>query len=450
MSLPEDAQAKSPNRRKFIKDTSLIVAGTAVASQLSIARSAHAAGDETIRIGLVGCGGRGTGAANEAMNTSGPTRLVAVADAFEDRMKACLRGLAREHQDKLDVPPERQFVGFDGYQKVIDSDIDLVILATPPGFRPLHFEAAVRAGKHVFMEKPVAVDAAGVTRVLENAKVAKEKSLAVAVGLQRRHEPRYRETVRRIQEGMIGDVILGRAYWNGAGVWTRPRTDGQTEMAYQMRNWYYFNWLCGDHIVEQHIHNLDVINWVKQGFPVAANGQGGREVRQGKDHGQIFDHHFVEFTYEDGSKMFSQCRHIEGCWNAVDEFAHGTKGSANISNGQLYAADGSSLYRFGSGGGNGHQQEHHDLFADLRNGVIPNEGEYGAMSTMTAILGRMATYSGANLTMQDALERGVIVSPVDQLTSFDDDPPVLPDVEGNYPIPVPGQYQALVAEVPQA
>ena len=438
------AAAGGQSRRRFIKNSSLIMAGGAVASRLAtnVANAAHPFGDETIRIGLVGCGGRGTGAAAQAMNTDGPTKLVAVADAFEDRLKGCLRGLG-QHEDKLDVPKERQFVGFDAYKNVLECDIDLVILATPPGFRPLHFEAAVNAGKHIFMEKPVAVDANGVKRVLAATRKAKEQSLAVAVGLQRRHEDRYKETIKRIHDGAIGDVLLGRVYWNGGGVWTRPRKEGQTEMEYQMRNWYYFNWLCGDHICEQHIHNLDVMNWVKNGYPVSANGQGGREVRTSKEHGQIFDHHFVEFTYEDGSKMFSQCRHIQKCWNAVTEFAHGTKGVAKIGNASIDDADGNQIWAYGKGGGGGHQQEHHDLFADLRKGILPNEGEYGAMSTMTSILGRMATYSGKPISMEDAMEHGKLISPVDQFASFDDTPPVTPDEAMMYPVPVPGKYNPL-------
>jgi predicted dehydrogenase len=361
-----------------------------------------------------------------------------MADAFDDRMQASLRGLSR-YGDKVDVPKDRQFTGFDAYKHVLESDIDLVLIATPPGFRPLHFEAAVNAGKHIFMEKPVAVDAAGVRRVLATAKTSKDKNLLVQVGLQRRHEPRYRETIQRLQDGMIGDINLTRVYWNGAGVWTRPRKPEQTEMEYQMRNWYYFNWLCGDHIVEQHIHNLDVINWLKGSAPISANGQGGREVRTGQDNGQIFDHHFVEFTYEDGSKMFSQCRHIPNCWNSVSEHAHGSKGTANISGQLIRDANGEKLWSYGRGGGDGHQQEHHDLFADIRKGILPNEAEYGAMSTMTSILGRMATYSGKQIDMKDALASEIVIAPVDKFTSYDDTPPVVPDENGNYPIPVPGE-----------
>lgn len=441
---PEETsqEPSTQSRRKFIKNSSLIVAGGAAVGTLGIAQTAHAFGSDEIKIGLIGCGGRGTGAASQAMNTEGATKLVAVADAFDDRLQACLRGLGR-YGDKVEVPKERQFVGFDAYKKVLESDCDLVILATPPGFRPLHVEAAINAGKHVFMEKPVAVDAAGVRSVLETTKKAKEKNLALAVGLQRRHEKRYRETVKRLNDGMIGDINLLRVYWNGGGVWTRNRQEGQTEMEYQMRNWYYFNWLCGDHITEQHIHNLDVGNWVMNGYPIMANGQGGREVRTGIDNGQIFDHHFVEYTYENGTKMFSQCRHIKNCWNSVSEHAHGSKGVCDIGGATIKSVGGDKLWEYGRGGGGGHQEEHHDLFADIRKGVIPNEGEYGAMSTMTSILGRMATYSGKNIKMADALASENVISPVSKFTSFDDEPPVLPDEDGRYPIPVPGETKTV-------
>jgi predicted dehydrogenase len=431
------------SRRKFIQTSSLLVAGGAVAGQLSLARSAHAFGSDEIRLGLIGCGGRGTGAASQAMNTEGPTRLVAMGDTFKHRLQQAVRGLKSEHKDKVDVPEDRQFVGIDAYQRVLEADVDLVILATPPGFRPQHFEAAVQANKHVFMEKPVAVDAAGVRRVLKANEEAKKRNLAVAVGLQRRHERRYMETIQRLQDGAIGDIITTRAYWNGAGVWVRPRQEGQTETEYQINNWYYFNWLSGDHIVEQHIHNLDVINWLKNGYPVTAQGQGGRQVRTGQEYGQIYDHHFVEFTYADGSRCFSQCRHIPNTWSPVSEHAHGTQGSCNIGDGRIYDLKGNAVWNYGPGGTDGHQQEHHDLFAVLRKGERPNEGEYGALSTMTSIFGRMATYSGEMLKWDEALNSELVIAPVDSITSFNDPPPVLPDEHGNYPVPLPGITKVL-------
>jgi predicted dehydrogenase len=432
-------KSNETTRRNFVKSSSgLVLAGAVTVPSLSLARnSVHVSGSDSIRLGLIGCGGRGTGAAIQAMNTnSGEVRLTAMGDAFENRLSRCLDTAQKKHAKKVDVPADRQFVGYDAYKKVLASDIDLVILATPPGFRPLHFESAVKAGKNVFMEKPVAVDAPGVRRVLEANKTAKEKGLAVGVGLQRRHERLYRDIIKRLQDGEIGDINFTRAYWNGGGVWVNPRQGGQTELEYQMRNWYYFNWLCGDHITEQHIHNLDVINWLKNGFPVKAQGMGGREVRKGVDYGQIFDHFSVEYTYEDGSKMLSQCRHIKNCWNSVSEHAHGSQGTANISGGEIVKADGTKYKS--EGGRGGHQQEHHDLFADLRAGKVPNEGDYGAKSTMTAILGRMTTYTGKEITWDTAINSGLSLCNVDELKDMDSKAPVEPDMDGNYPIPKPG------------
>ena len=461
-SIPMRVQVTNPNRhhdskpaglnsdatrREFIHTGSKVAiagatAGSLIKPRLSLARSVHACGSDTIRIGLVGCGGRGTGASIQAMNTtSGNVELVAMGDAFENRLNNSLKTCKREHQDKVQVPQERQFVGFDAYKDVLASDIDLVILATPPGFRPLHFEKAIEAGKHVFMEKPVGVDAPGIRRVLRAGELAEKKGLAVTVGLQRRHERAYRETIAEIQNGIIGDLIHTRVYWNGGGVWIRLREEGETELQYQMKNWYYFNWLCGDHIVEQHIHNLDVANWVLNDYPVKAQGMGGRQVRTGRDTGQIFDHHAVEFTYGNGHRLLSHCRHIKECWNSVSEHTHGAQGHADISGGKIFDNNGKQIFKGTEGKGQrgGHQQEHHDLFADLRDGVLPNEAEYGAKSTFTAILGRLATYSGKEISWEDAINSNILLCDVDALKEMTDEPPVQPDNEGKYPVPVPGQ-----------
>jgi len=442
MANPSQPQSEGQtSRRGFIQKSSVIMAGGALAGSLSVAQSAHAAGSDTLKVALVGCGGRGTGAAMQALSTTGSVELVAMADAFDDNLQKKFGFIKQKFGDKVQVPPERRFVGFDAYQKAIDSGVDVVILATPPGFRPMHFEAAVKAGKHVFMEKPVAVDAYGVRKVLAAAEEAKKKNLCVGVGLQRHHQRSYIETIDRLQNGEIGDILLTRVYWNGSGVWVRSRKPDQNEMQYQMRNWYYFNWLCGDHICEQHIHNLDVSNWLKGTHPAEANGMGGREVRTGKDHGEIFDHHFVEFTYPDGSTMMSQCRHIPGCFNAVTEFAHGTKGSAKV-NGSISGPDGQTVWRFRGEKPNPYQVEHDDLFAAIRSGTPYNEAEYGAHSTMTSILGRMATYSGQVIKWDDAINSDLRVGTPEEYT-FNSTPPTTPDDDGRYPIPVPGKTKVL-------
>jgi myo-inositol 2-dehydrogenase / D-chiro-inositol 1-dehydrogenase len=443
--MSESQPVAGSSRRDFIAKSSVIAAtGALVGGSLNIARAAHSFGSDLIKIGLIGCGGRGTGAATQALNTKGgDMKIVAMGDVFPDRLQGAVRAVKGAHGDKFDVPAERQFSGFDAYKKVLDTDCHLVILATPPGFRPLHFAAAVDAGKHVFMEKPVAVDPQGIRKVLEASAKAKEKQLAVGVGLQRRHERKYMETVKALQDGAIGEIILARAYWNGSTPWVKPRQENWTELEYQMRNWYYFNWLCGDHIVEQHIHNLDVINWIMNDYPKTAQGQGGCEVRKGKDYGEIFDHHFIEFTYPNGTKMYSQCRHIPGCYNAVMEQVHGTKGSCDVSGSKIYGLDKKLIHDFSKAGGDGgHQQEHHDLFADLRAGRLPNEGEWGAKSTMTAIFGRMATYSGKEIDWEKCLNTGLDYAPVDWLASlkgFEDKAPLAPKADGMYELAVPGK-----------
>lgn len=397
---------------------------------------------DRIKIAVVGCGGRGTGAAAQALTADDSVQLVAMADVFRDRLDSSYSSLSQkygESKGRINVKEKHKFNGFDGYKKAIDL-ADVVILATPPGFRPLHFEYAVNAGKHVFMEKPVATDVAGIKRVLKAAELAKQKRLNVVVGLQRHYQNNYREIARRVEQGEIGDIVSGQVYWNSAGVWVRERKPEQTELEYQMRNWYYFNWLCGDHILEQHIHNIDVANWFIGDYPVSAQGMGGREVRNGKNHGQIFDHHFVEFTYPNGAKISSQCRHQPNTMSRVDEVFQGTKGTVYVSgnnSGNIKSYNGSTIYDHrGKSDTNPYQVEHDELFAAIKNGEVINNAEYGAKSTMTAILGRMATYSGQVIKWDDALASNTQLVP-DNL-NWDSQAPVLPDEEGNYPVPVPG------------
>ncbi len=441
MNTPNTNQSE-PNltRRDFLKRTSTAIAGASVLGSLTAERGAFAAGTDTLKLALIGCGGRGSGAASQALSTEGPVKLVAMADVFKDKLDGSLKSLSEKHADKVDVPPDRQFVGFEAFKQAIPL-ADVVILATPPGFRPMQFEEAIKRGKHVFTEKPVATDAPGVRRFLAAAEESRKKNLKVVVGLQRHYQDGYIETMQRLHEGAIGDIVAMRAYWNGQTPWVHPRAELEqkyghklTEMEYQMRNWYYFTWICGDHICEQHIHNLDVINWLKQGYPVRAEGMGGCEVRKGPDYGEIFDHHAVEFEYEDGSRLASYCRHIHGCWNSVSEHAVGTKGSCDIS---AHTIRGTKQWRYRKQGARDpYQAEHDALFAAIRNDKPINDAENGAKSTMTAILGRMATYSGKMIEWQDALNSNINLIP-DKL-AFDADPKVMPDAKGLYALPVPG------------
>ena len=428
-------------RRNFVKQSSMLAGAIAAAPLISNANF-FSGSDDVIKVAVIGCGGRGTGAAVQALMSKQNVKIVAMADAFRDRLDECYKNVSGElasagagTKGTLDVPEERKFVGFDGYLKAIPL-ADVVILATPPGFRPIHFEEAVKQGKHIFMEKPVATDPVGVQRVLAAAKIAKQKKLNVVVGLQRHYQDSYRALFAK--KDMIGDITSMQAWWNNDGVWTRPRKAGQTEMEYQMRNWYYFVWLCGDHITEQHIHNLDVINWFKNGYPVKAQGFGGRQVRKSKEHGEIFDHHYVEFHYADGSILNSQCRHMPGTSSKVDELLVGTKGKIYCDAARITDLRGKTIFQFDkSKERNPYQTEHDELFAAIAKGEYKYaDAENGAYSTMTSILGRMATYSGQIIDWDKAINSGLNLHP--SVYAFDAAAPVNPGPDGFYPVPVPG------------
>jgi len=427
-------------RRDFLK-ASAAIAGSTMLSQIPL--MGHSSVDDTIKIALVGCGGRGTGAASQALSTKFNVKLVAMADAFQDAVDKCYQDLSEKFKDKVAVSDDHKFVGFDAYKQAI-ALADVVILATSPGFRPTHFEEAIKQNKHVFMEKPVAVDSPGIRKVLKVAEEAKAKKLNVVVGLQRRYQKNYRETIKRIQDGEIGDIVSGQVYWNSGGVWVRERKPEQTEMEYQMRNWYYFNWLCGDHIVEQHVHNIDIANWVKGGPPVSIQGTGSRAWRNGKEYGEIYDNHSIELTYADGSVIYSQCRHFEGIQNRVDETFQGTKGRVYLSAGnvgRLWDHQGKLLFNHPTKGqANPYQTEHDELFETISQGAYKHwDADYGATSTLTGIIGRYATYSGETIKWEDALNANNSLMP--ETLSWDAKPKVLPNDEGLYAYAQPGIFK---------
>ncbi len=443
MNTKENANT---TRRTFLKSSALATGGLMAMPLMSNAGYFNSV-DDAIKVAVIGCGGRGTGAAMQALLTKQNVKLVAMADAFRDRLDECYDALTQDDlsdwsgaagnvKDKITVTEETKFVGFDGYKKAI-ALADVIILTTPPGFRPIHFEEAVRQGKHVFMEKPVATDPAGVKKVLEAAAIAKQKKLNVVVGLQRHYQNSYRELYKRVKDGMIGDITSGQVWWNNDGVWVKTREAGQTEMEYQMRNWYYFNWLCGDHITEQHIHNIDVFNWFKGGYPVRAQGMGGRQVRTGKEYGEIFDHHYVEYHYADGSVLNSQCRHIKGTYAIVDEMIVGTKGVVKCGAGEIQSK-GKNLYKFDKKSENNpYQSEHDELFAAIAKGEYKfDDTENGAKATLTSIMGRMATYSGQVMEWDKVLNSGLSIMPAK--FAWDAEPPVKPDANGFYPVATPG------------
>jgi predicted dehydrogenase len=435
------------SRRTFLKTAA---AAGAVLTAEALAPQVFAAGTDTIKVGLVGCGGRGTDACNNVLHSAQNVKIVALGDVFSTHLKGArnrLNELAGSAEVKklgngVDLPDDRCYVGLDAYKKVINNpEVNYVILATPPGFRPLHIEETVNAGKNLFTEKPVGTDGPGIRKVLAAYDLSLQKGLKIAAGTQRRHQAGYIETVKRIHDGAIGDLILVRGYWNGGGIWFHKREgmkgypEEHTELAYQLYNWYHFCWICGDHIVEQHVHNLDVCNWLMKDHPIRAWAMGSRVGHSGarpdgepKEVGNIFDNFSVEFEYPNGARMISQCRHIPGCWDSVSEAAHGTKGTSQV-----------NAYRINKetvspprGERNPYEQEHTDLIAAIREGKTLNELKNVAESTMTAILGREAAYSGKETTWDKALGMRQLVDTAN--LRWDTDMPVPP-------VPIPGKYK---------
>jgi DNA-binding IclR family transcriptional regulator/predicted dehydrogenase len=410
------------------------------------ATSAFVSGSDVIKVALVGCGSRGTGAASQCLQTKGPIQLWAMADLFADRLESSLAQLVKgeaadydreAHEglgSRIQVPKERQFVGFDAYQKAVDSGVDLVILATPPQFRPSQFEYAVKQGKHLFVEKPVAVDACGIRQMLAANEEAKKKNLKIGVGLMLRHNKRIQETVQRIHDGALGQVPLWRCYWNTGQLRdTPPRPATVSEMMYQLRNPYHFLWLSGDYIIDALLHFLDICCWAKGDYPVCAQGQGGRIVFSETQRGDTYDFHCVEYQFADGSVLAAQTRQIAGCWGNASSHANGVLGSAEIDRGVIH---GVKKWHFRGNIANPYQVEHDVLIDAIRNDRPHNEVEYGAKSTMAAILGRMASYSGQKVAWDAALQSNVRLGP--EQYSFDAVPPVVANAQGVYPIAIPG------------
>lgn len=393
------------SRRQFLKTG----AAASLIPLLGSVTPVFAAGSDRLRIGLVGCGWRGIDAVRNCVAADPSVQLVALGDAFADRVDVAFKefseGGADEKRPPLSkeqfaVTRERCFSGFDAYKQVIASGIDLVLLVTPPHFRPQHLQAAVEAGVHVFMEKPVAVDPVGARLVMQLADIAAQKKLAIVAGTQRRHSADYLETMARIRDGAIGDLVGGQAYWLQGALWHRGRQPEWTEMEYQMRNWLYFTWLSGDHIVEQHMHNLDIMNWAFGGPPVKALGMGGRQSRTDPKYGDAWDHFSVEFEYANGARVQSLCRQVEGTATRVSERLVGTKGTA-MPSGRIWSAQ---PWKFEGQMVNPYDQEHIDLVRSIRAGTPLNEGRQVAESTLTAILGRMSAYTGREVSYAWLLE----------------------------------------------
>jgi len=449
MSTPDLSVSNQTTRRDFLKTSGAALAGAALAG--GVARPGYAAENNTIKIALVGCGGRGSGAAAQALSTAGPTKLWAMADVFPNRLEASLEGIRGQHSAQVDVPPERRFIGLDGFKKAIDSldKGDVVLLTTPPGFRPIHFEYAVQKGVNVFMEKSFGVDAPGIRRILQTGQLAAQKNLKVATGLMSRHYKPLEEAVEQIHQGLIGEVITCWAYRMHGPVGLAPRQPGMSEIAYQISNYSCFTWLNGSFIVDWLIHNIDVCCWIKNGWPVSVQGMGGRQVREEPD--QLFDHYGAEYTFADGTRMVAQGRHINQCWDFFGDVIQGATGSAILGENQPkprifkgHKQTSQDLIWSYKGPACDHYQVEHDLFFDaIRNDKPYNEVERSAKSCLAAIMGRMACESGKLVTLEEAMASTLELAPGLQNWTWDANTPPTADAKGHYPIAMPGRTQAL-------
>lgn len=413
----------SVSRREFVRVSGL-GAAAAVASPIG---SAWAGGTrEIIRVGVIGCGGRGTGAAANALEADPDVRITHLADLFPDRLESARTNLAEHDPERATVNERDCFSGIDAFKRLCAQGVDYVILATPPHFRPQHLAHAIGTGKHVFTEKPVAVDPAGIRTVFAAHREADRRKLCAVAGTQRRHEGCYLEVMDRLADGAIGTPISGSCYWNMGELWHRGREESWSDMEWQLRNWLYFTWLSGDHIVEQHVHNLDVINWVNGGPPVRAMGMGGRQARTDPRFGNIYDHFAIEYEYENGFVLQSMCRQTQGCANRVEERVRGTKGWAKTSSGfaEIY---GSNAWKFDGQQTNPYVQEHIDLISAIRSGNRVNELQQVGESTLTAIMGRMSCYTGKEVTLEFALESQLDLTPPSyDFSSFEVPPVAIP------------------------
>jgi len=440
---------KNSSRRHFLKTSATVAAATGVA--LPLMRSVHAEGSGTIKIGLVGCGGRGLGAVQQALSSGKDVKLVAVGDYFKSRASNGVKALKGQAPEQVDVSDDHIFDGFQNDLGVINSGVDVVLIACAAKFHPYYAKHAVEAGKHVFVEKPFGVDAPGYKICMKANQVAEDKKLTVCAGYQRRHQPSYLEWLKRIQDGEIGDVRSTRVYWNGGQVWIRGvRGETESEMSFQVRDWYFFNWLSGDNIIEQHCHNIDVGNWIhgkgdRLAHPIKAYGLGGRQWRKTpilpyNECGNVFDHHYVEFQFADGTIMHSQCRQINGCWNSVTEKVDGTKGHGQAC--WLQPENGSRWEFPKKENKNAYVEEHVHQAEAIRNGTYLHDGWHAATSSMTAVMGRMATYSGKEILWDEAVEKGSALFPYGKELTFETPTPVMPGPDGTYEhaVAIPGIY----------
>jgi myo-inositol 2-dehydrogenase / D-chiro-inositol 1-dehydrogenase len=446
----QNNRGTSSSRRDFLKVSGAAVAGVALTN--AIAARSYAGEQNTIKVALIGCGGRGSGAAVNALSTQGPTKLWALADFFPQRLESCFNNLSKQFPKQVDCPPERRFAGLDGFKKAIDSleGADVVILGTPPAFRPIHLEYAVEKGRNVFMEKSFGVDAPGIRRVLKAGEAAAKKNLKIAGGLMSRHYVPLEQAVEQLHKGLIGDLITCWAYREHGPVGFSPRPKTDSELAHQIRNYSNFTWLNGSFLLDWLIHNLDVCCWCKDAWPVSAQGQGGRQVRTAPD--QLFDHYAVEYTFPDGTRLFAQGRHMDGTWGFFGDVIHGAKGSAVLGEGigqpRIYKGHqptaANVIWEYKGPTCNHYQREHDLLFDAIRQDKPLNETDRCAKAAMTGILGRMAAESGKLVTWDEALASNIELAPgLEKYTMDSATAPVMPDAQGKYPVAVPGMTKVV-------
>lgn len=437
MNRQDDSQdTQRTSRRGFLRTSAAVLAGTAAAGR-SIRRNANAAGSDTIRVGLIGCGGRGTGAAEQAMKADAGVRIMALADIFEDHVRNTRDRLKNAGPGQLDVDDAHCFAGFDGWKQVIDSGVDVVLIACASRFHPIYMKAAIEAGKHVFVEKPHAIDPVGIRTVIEACETAKKKNLCVVSGLHLRYDPPVVETMKRVNDGAIGDVVAMEVNFLRAPYVVKQHDPKWSEIEFQYKNWYHFRWLSGDDVPQSMIHPITVADWAMRGkLPAAGHALGGRSASFGKQYGDVFDHASVVYTYENGVRMYGLVRTQVNCHNEYFVKLFGTKGRAYMVGRHAIEGETNWTFRGPNVRGGGHQVEQNELFAAVRSGKVVNNGDYMVRATQIAMLGQMAAYTGQWITWNELLKSNFAYEP--RTCDFTTEPPVKPDEKGIYPVPIPG------------
>lgn len=433
------AKRERTSRREFLRASAVAATGAALAD-LAAPVGAYAQGSDTIKIGMIGAGGRAAGAAMDAMNADPGVKLVAICDFFKDRARGKRDHLKKQKPEQVDVPDDRLFDGFDGYKEVL-KHVDAVCIANAAKFHPLHTKAAIEAGKHVFVEKPHAIDPYGIKMLEEALKLAAQKKLCVVSGLQSRYDLGFQETMKRIHEGAIGDIVAIEENFLRAPYGVYRRQPGQTELQYQVSNQYHFTWLSGDDVPQSLVHNIDRSLWaMKEEPPATCHGLGGRSSMTHPDYGNVFDHHSVVYVYPSGVRIYAFCRTTTGCYNETSSLIFGTKGRCNLF---ACAIEGENKWRYSGPRPSPYLEEHKALFAAIRKGEVVSSGYHMARSTLVTIMGQISCYTGAEVKWADIAKSDFFYPPKPEDCRDDMEPPTKPGPDGSYPVYVPGQTKLL-------